>query len=229
MRLTNELTNIQGIGPSKAQQLILNWVKSINQLKDKTLPFWNTLSLETQIHLTYNPSSVPRNIIDKMNKDIFKNWFPNKKYEILGSYSRNVEKSNDIDILVLCSINELNTIMNKINEQNKVNDHHEIKIYMSGNNRVSFLLRFPFIFKRWVKVDIFRSDKSDYIFQKLYLTGSYIFNIRMRKKANDVNYLLNQRGLFRNKIESKDNRVKISNELEIFKTINMEYVSPEKR
>jgi DNA polymerase/3'-5' exonuclease PolX len=79
------------------------------------------------------------------------------------------------------------------------------------------------------RIDILIAEPSYYYFALLYFTGSYSFNIYMRKIALEQGYSLSEYGL-----KGKDNKIIdtsdiIKSEEDIFKFLNIPYVTPEKR
>jgi DNA polymerase/3'-5' exonuclease PolX len=78
--------------------------------------------------------------------------------------------------------------------------------------------------RTYVKIDFFRFTKKDYVFQLNYLTGSKKFNILMRKQAQKLGYLLNQKGLFKDGAD-----VPVKNERELFSLLGMKFATPEQR
>jgi DNA polymerase (family 10) len=100
-----------------------------------------------------------------------------------------------------------------------------IYIYSKGNDKISIILEIDS--KHRYKADIFRTNIEMQYSMLLYSTGSKNFNIKMRGRAKQLGYLLNQKGLFDkdgNKIIASN-----SNEKMYFKTLNMKYLKPEDR
>jgi DNA polymerase beta len=121
-QLIHELETIIGIGKTSALQLINKGITSIEDLKYKILNNKIKVNNKILLGLKYEgifKNNIPRKEIDNFYKifTIFINNF-NKKYklddnnkyifEICGSYRREKESSNDIDIL----ISKLNTTHN---------------------------------------------------------------------------------------------------------------------
>jgi len=216
INLFQELININGIGLEKIHELISNGLKKVDDLSLKK--YNNMLSLESQLFYKYKPiTTIPRKYITDLDtylNDIFKK--NNIKYIIGGSYRRNANTSSDVDILVVSSDSEIfNTIKKLI----------KIEVYMQGNDKMSALFK---INKKYIKIDFMRCPASEYIPMLLYITGSKLFNIKMRMEAKNKNYILNQKGLY--KIKGKDKiLIDVKNEKDIFDILAMSYVDPSKR
>jgi len=136
-----------------------------------------------------------------------------KEYDtlIVGSLRRQVPKVKDIDFLVLGNDETSHDIINKLEKD-------KIEILSSGNKKIML----TYYDKR---IDIFFTSKSDLVPALLHFTGSKIFNIRMRQKAKQLGYTLNQYGLF----DSKGNKIKIRSEKTIFKLLGFDYKLPQER
>jgi DNA polymerase/3'-5' exonuclease PolX/endonuclease IV len=139
------------------------------------------------------------------------------EWYILGSYIRNDNLINDIDILVIDT-----DILTFFNNNFKNNKKYKIKkILRSGEFMLSAILEYE---KKYFQLDIIYSSVEDKYTNILYFTGSKNFNIFMRHKAKQMGYKLNQNGLYKN-----DKKIKINNEKEIFDLLKLKYVEPYKR
>ena len=78
------------------------------------------------------------------------------------------------------------------------------------------------------RIDILLCDVSNYYFTLLYFTGSYKFNIEMRKNSLKKGMSLSEYG-FTDINTKKILNFDIKSEKDIFKIIDMEYVKPENR
>ena len=78
------------------------------------------------------------------------------------------------------------------------------------------------------RIDILLCDKKHYYFTLLYFTGSYEFNIKMRRKALEKGYSLSEYGF--TDINTKELKsFDINSEEDIFKILDMKFVKPENR
>jgi DNA polymerase (family X) len=140
---------------------------------------------------------------------IFMRKFLNE-YEtiIVGSLRRKLPKVKDIDFLIIGDHSK--DILNKLNIK-------DVIIISSGSK--SIMLTY-----KKIRVDLFFTALSNIIPALLHYTGSKTFNIRIRKHAKNMGYKLNQYGLYKN-----DKKIKLRNEKDIFKILNIEYKNPEDR
>ena len=214
--LFNKLSNIDGIGSKKAKELIKLGISSINDLKKKN---WNNMISEpTRILLKHNIfKKIPNIFIKELETKLkFKN-----KVILVGGYLRKKSYSKDIDIVFIKSKK------NDIDEYiNYLKNHFNIIPYLQGYNKIAILLQDPTKNKKYIKIDIFITNKKEKYYMILYGTGSKEFNIKLRSIARKKGYLLNQKGLF--KINTKK-QISVNSEKEIFKMLNIKYIKPENR
>ena len=99
----NIFTEVYGIGPKKALELVDNGIKTIPQLRENI----HLLNDIQKIGLLYYEDvlkRIPRNEIEKY-KGIFDTVFkviatPISRFEIVGSYRRGATNSGDIDVII---------------------------------------------------------------------------------------------------------------------------------
>ena len=212
--LVDKLLKIHGLGNAKVKDLINKGLKDVNELHDE--PYYSMLPLETRTWLQYKPiSCIPRATIDKLN-DKLKPLLKDYKWDIAGSYRRGKNFSGDVDVII---IGDLNNVIGKLKSLKPI-------VYAKGPDKISTLVKQG---KNYLKMDIMRSEEEHYPYFLLYLTGSKENNIIMRRRAKAMNMLLNQRGLFKNGKETKGNFVRVENEEDIFKKLQIPYTKPEAR
>ena len=216
--LKTKLLKINGIGETKAMELIQKNLTDIRDLEKKE--FFDLLSKEAQLFVKLKPITViPRQYI-KLILDQFTKF----KFVVAGSYLRGAETSSDIDIM---TPDDFDVILKELTDLKC-----KFYVYSKGEDKMSLLCKFDIDkFKRFVKLDFFKFTKKDFVFQYAYLTGSKNFNIIMRRQAQKMGYLLNQKGLYKilpdRKIESES--VPVKNEKELFKILEMPYKTPMER
>ena len=228
--LSKKITDIYGIGPVKAKELI----EKLNKFEDLYLDVNKKLLNEKQqIGLKYYDElklRIPYEEGKKHHKiisDCMKELYPNDKitFEMVGSYRRKNKDMGDIDILIKDNpVFSLNEFVNKLQEKKYLIENlaHGKKKYMGISKLSSDATA--------VRIDILVADVKTYYFALLYFTGSYIFNIEMRNIALEKGLSLSEYGF-------KDNDTKqlidtsdiIKSEEDIFKYLDMAYVKPEKR
>lgn len=138
-----------------------------------------------------NPSELkskryPRRIVDLI-KEIISPYF-NKfdKWEIVGSYRRNLPTIKDIDIIALCpDVDTWNDVIDSLE-----NDENYVR-----KVRGDLIVRGTY---KGVELDINRvTISNDYVPFMLYRTGSTENNIKMRSIAKNKGMILNEHGLYR--------------------------------
>jgi len=222
--LRYKLANIYGIGPSKIEELLkkinsfddlYNNKEFLNKKQQIGLNYYNDL----QKKIPYEEGKEHYNIIEKSINELSKNI----EFDMVGSYRRKKKDLGDIDILIKDNNNiNLKDLINILNKNNYVVEN-------LANGKKKFMgickLNEESIGRR---IDILLCDREHYYFTLLYFTGSYEFNIKMRKKALEKGYSLSEYGftdINRKELKSFD----INSEEDIFKILDMKYVKPENR
>jgi len=213
MNLLKRLMSVDGLGETRAKELISQGVKSISDLrKDKII---DKLPLQAQLYLDHKPlKKIPRDLITEITDKIYRIF--RKRILVLGSYRRELKFSRDIDIQVFADLGktkikeELETVLNKIGRWMP---------YSSGNDKMSGYFRLG---KTVVKMDFFGSKSP---FMTLYATGSKEWNIYMRALAKSKGLLLNQNGLYRGETAVQG----LKTEADIFKYLDIPWRDPKNR
>ena len=223
--LQKQLGKLYGVGPVKIAELMNNITsfdelyKNPDLLNDKQkigLKYYKDMEMRIPI----SEGKKHYKIIDK----IFKLTNDKIEFELVGSYRRKNKDMGDIDILIK---NSEDLILKKL-IANLVESGYIIETLASGKSKFMGLCKLsPDLPAR--RIDILIAEPSYYYFALLYFTGSYSFNIYMRKIALEKGYSLSEYGL-----KGKDNKVidtsdMIKSEEDIFKFLNIPYVTPEKR
>ena len=223
--LQKQLGKLYGVGPVKLNEL-MNKITSFDELyknpdllNDKQkigLKYYKDMELRIPI----SEGKKHYKIIDKT----FKLTNDKIEFELVGSYRRKNKDMGDIDILIK---NSEDLILKKL-IANLVDSGYIIETLASGKSKFMGLCKLsPDLPAR--RIDILIAEPSYYYFALLYFTGSYSFNIYMRKIALEKGYSLSEYGL-----KGKDNKIIdtsdiIKSEEDIFKFLNIPYVTPEKR
>lgn len=225
--LFNEIRNIIGIGDKKARELIVAGLISIKQLSQ---PKWQKLlNVDTKIVLKVAPlRRIPYDQIAQI-EPILKggmdkktsNVIPGAKITLVGSYRRHMPYSKDIDIMLVSNKRDaLDKYLQYLQD-----NISKVYVYSKGADKMSLVLQFDSRHK--FKADVFRAKPEVQYSMLLYSTGSKNFNVRMRGRAKQMGYLLNQNGLF----DKNGKRVVSpkSREIAYFTALNMKYLKPEDR
>ena len=227
---------ITGIGEKKAESYIKLGIKSREELLDKVLKKELKVTDHILIGLKYYDDFNQR--IPRTEVDEFKTYFDSifsklgLTYEICGSYRRNKSDCGDIDILVtnktfisnetLSETKIMVKILDEINNQNI--------LVKDGSLTPDAIKKFMGTCKLPTKdsiarrLDIRLALYNSYPTSLMYFTGSKDFNLKMRNKAIDLGYMLNEYGLYKDKLPFE-----INNEKDIFKLLNEEYIEPHLR
>jgi DNA polymerase beta len=224
--LQKKLGKLYGVGPVKINEL-MNKISTFEELyehpellneKQKIgLKYYNDMNMR----IPMSEGKKHYKIIDKIFKKVYKDI----EFELVGSYRRKNKDMGDIDILIK-NRDDLD-IKNLITELTK--GGYIIETLASGKSKFMGLCKLsPELPAR--RIDILIADPSYYYFALLYFTGSYSFNIYMRRIALEKGYSLSEYGI-KNNTDKKfiDTKDLINSEEDIFKFLDMKYVPPNKR
>lgn len=233
----NILTDVYGIGPKKAKDLIAAGITSISQLKEQKDKVLNAVQ---KVGLQYYEDileRIPRSEIDEYSA-IFNKTFAKKsetdKFEIVGSYRRGAKTSGDIDIIITSDTGKtFDTFIDDLVKQKII-----LEILSRGKSKCLVITRLNDSAAAR-RVDFLYTTPQEYPFSVLYFTGSKTFNTVMRARALTMGYSLNEHGLSHmskktESISAADRKGKLvdhvfPDEQSIFKFLRMEYKTPEQR
>ena len=226
------LSDVYGIGPKKAEELVKNGIDTIRILRNRQDEVLND---KQKIGLKYYEDilkRIPRDEI-KLYDNILSNVYRkvgNKEtyYEIVGSYRRGASDSGDIDVIITSDSVD---IFDKFID-NLIEDKIIIEVLSRGKQKCLVIAKL-FDNKNAVarRIDFLFATKKEYPFSILYFTGSKSFNTVMRGYALKKGLSLNEHG-FHKKIGGKKEEkmnLNIKNEIDIFNYLGLEYIMPEKR
>ena len=224
--LQKQLGKLYGVGPVKINELMdkISSFEELYERRDELLNDKQKIGLDyykdMELRIPMSEGKKHYKIIDK----IFKKTNDNIEFELVGSYRRKNKDMGDIDILIKNS-DDLN--LKKI-ITNLVDSGYIIETLASGKSKFMGLCKLsPELPAR--RIDILIADPSYYYFALLYFTGSYTFNIYMRKIALEKGYSLSEYGLKGKDKKIIDTSNIINSEEDIFKFLNITYVPPNKR
>lgn len=208
------LLDIYGIGYKTIKKYN---IKNINDLiKNK-----NILNNNQKIGLKYYKDLQKRIDLKEMNKhhSIIDNElkkYDNLTYEFVGSYRRKLKTFGDIDLIIKENKNfNLNNFID-----NLIKKKYIIEKLALGKYKFMGICKIENIARR---IDILIAPDKEYPFSLLYFTGSYVFNIMMRKYAKSIGLTLNEHG-FKPHVN-----VIFKTEKDIFDYLKLAYVKPENR
>jgi NAD-dependent DNA ligase len=227
----NILTDIYGIGPKKAKDLVDAGITSISQLRENQ----QLLNDVQKVGLKYYEDvlkRIPREEIERYKK-IFGETFekvatPNSQFEIVGSYRRGAETSGDIDLIITSN----NPLVFKNFIDNLVSLGIIEKVLSRGPTKCLVIAKLQDS-QDYRRIDFLYTNPEEFPFAILYFTGSKIFNTVMRHKALEMGYTMNEHGLYvlEENGKKKGNKVDhtFHSERDIFDFLNMEYKNPVER
>ena len=226
----NILTDVYGIGPKKAKDLVSKGITSIGQLREQQDKLLNDVQ---KVGLKYYEDileRIPRAEIDRY-ADVFGLVFDKVKvdgarYEIVGSYRRGAASSGDIDVIITSPKEEV--FKRFVDEL--VSEKVIVEILSRGPSKCLVIARLPLAtYAR--RVDFLFASPDEYPFSVLYFTGSKAFNTVMRGRALKMGVSLNEHGLSKMVDKKKEEKVEhvFRDEKDIFDYLNMEYKAPNER
>jgi NAD-dependent DNA ligase/DNA polymerase/3'-5' exonuclease PolX len=249
----NIFTEIYGIGPKKAEELIEKKITTIEELEERQNEIQENkhtlLNDKQKIGLKYyRPllKRIPRSEIEKyysiLNK-LFIETIQDKiqetqqkikkedyKFEIVGSYRRGKPDSGDIDVIITSKLND-KSIFDKYLTKLKTKKIL-IEILSKGDIKSLTIGKLPSESSIPRRLDFLYSPPDEYPFAVLYFTGSKEFNTAMRQHALSQGLTLNEHGFHSMNGESKGDKItspKFTDEKDIFSYLNMEYKEPDRR
>ena len=229
----NILSDIYGVGPKKAQELVDANIKTIDELRTRQDELLN----DTQkIGLKYYEQileRIPRTEIEQYEKifteqfdKVAKN-FPDSKFEIVGSYRRGAQTSGDIDIIITGKTGGIyNAFVDELLKTKII-----LEVLSRGSSKTLVIAKLPGLENTARRIDFLYSPPNEFPFAILYFTGSKAFNTVMRQYALDKGYTFNEHGIY--KLENKKKGAKIEKgfktEKDIFDFLGLQFKTPIER
>ena len=236
IRSYEELLKIHGVGITTAKELVEGYsIRSIAELKRALVKNPNILNAKQTLGLQYYDEvalKIPRVEIDKHARKlsgVLRKISMSSEVKVVGSYRRGAPESGDIDVII--TVNRNSTPESRILIFKKFTDTLKDKGYLvadlgSGNKKYMGICKLN---KKSParRIDILLTSKEEFPFAMLYFTGDFDINIALRKRANELGYILNEHGItpFRSGAESPVLRT----EKEIFNFLGYRYLLPKRR
>jgi NAD-dependent DNA ligase len=223
----NILTEVYGIGPKKAKDLVDQGITSIADLRENQ----QLLNDIQKVGLQYYEDileRIPRSEIEEY-KQIFEKAFPkgtDGKMEIVGSYRRGAQTSGDIDVIITSS--DPRVFVKFID--NLIKEKIILYVLSRGPTKCLVVAKIP-TSDSVRRVDFLYTNPEEFPFAILYFTGSKIFNTVMRHIALEKGYTMNEHGIYNIKAKKKGEKVQRSftSERDIFDFLGLVYKSPIER
>jgi DNA polymerase beta len=226
-----ELMKIHGIGPSKAKTLVDEHnILSISQLSENT----HLLNDKQKMGLKYYADfqeRIPRKEMDAHNQYLTKviaSIDSKFTFDITGSYRRGLPSSGDIDILITHqddpeNVEELfKAVLSKLKDAKYITD-----VFAEGGKKCLAVCRLPRR-KKFRRIDLLYTNKTEYPFALLYFTGDASFNVSMRNHCLSIGYSLSEHGL-KNESNGQYIDTGAKTEEDVFTFIGFPYIEPSKR
>jgi DNA polymerase beta len=224
-----ELIQVMGIGTAIATQFVANGITSIEQLREVVNSGEHSVTHEQMLGLKYFDDLQER--IPRDEVTIFKNIFKSTiktvdsklNLKITGSYRRAAITCGDIDVL-LSHPSPRNTYIEEFIDT--IKDYVVDTIGM-GPRKYSGIIKHP-DYEHVRRLDIRLVAKLSYYTSLIYYTGSKNLNIKLRKKAIELGYKLNEYGLY-NKKPLSGGLISITSEQQLFEILDETYLTPQQR
>ena len=229
MKIFDDLTQIHGVGPVKARELIdKHGIKTVDELAAKP-ELLNDVQRKGIKYYKDFIQRIPRAEMKKHEKyilGVIKKFGKGIQAAIAGSFRREEPSSGDIDCLITgCD----EAMFAKIMEKFKA-DEYVVDVFAAGNKKVLAtckLLKGGELFRR---VDFMLTHENEYPFALLYFTGSQSFNIAMRNWSLARGLSLSEYGLKKTTGDGDFvDREGFKTEADVFAYLGLKYVEPKDR
>lgn len=242
--ILKDLLKIPEIGPSKADKLYEQGIRSLDDLL-KQPNLINRKQLIGLRHYKDLEQKIPRTemtIWGNSLKMLIGDVIENKEYtsnliyhELAGSYRRGKEQSGDIDLYL--SLDTVPKNLMKDIQETLIKEQYlkSEDIISCGSHKMMCIVKLD---KNTPNrhLDIFIYPNKEYAFALLFATGCGEFNIKMRNYALKKGYSLSDKGLrYKNNkgefikefdIKEKLGKSIISTEEDIFDFLDLDYIKP---
>lgn len=219
-----KLKGIYGVGPAKITELMTK-IKDFEELREHP-ELLELLNDKQRIGLKYYDQMnlrIPMAEGKQHYKSVKNMLDASIEFEFVGSFRRKNKDMGDIDILIK---NKGGIVLKDIIKR-FVDEKYVIEKLALGNNKFMGLCKLSDLPAR--RIDILLADPSHYYFALLYFTGSYNFNIYMRKVALSKGLSLSEYGFKDSKGNLMDTTDTIHSEEDIFAYLDIPYTAPHKR
>ena len=228
--------DIYGVGPKMAKKLAIDLnVKSVEELRERQDELLNDVQKKGLKYYEDILKRIPRKeiniyekVLEKYFKIVCKELKCNATIQIVGSWRRGAETSGDIDIII-CDKKHDNKLFKKFIDK-LIEKNILIEVLSRGNVKCLGISKLN---KRSTarRIDFMFTPKEQFAFAILYFTGSKVFNTLMRARALELNYTMNEHGLYHYKNNKKGKLIDqtFETEKDIFSFLGIKYVEPNMR
>ena len=240
--LINELTSVTGIGESNAKKFIEQGVTSLADLRRKVEQKTIKITHHMQVGLKYFDEFQQRIPYQEMSdlettlKEIISGLYPDIMVVVCGSYRRKRPSSGDIDVLIThpdiktdddlinSNVKYLKNIVGGLKSKKFLIDD----LTTQGDTKYMGVCVHPNV-SIGRRIDIRFVTFESFYPALLYFTGSMMFNKLSRTVALEKGYTLNEYGIYKFVRGSKEERIVVSSEKEIFDILGLVYLEPDQR
>ncbi len=222
-------TQIYGVGPKKAADLVKAGYKTIADLRTALQKNPKLLNKNQQIGLRHYEDileRIPRQEMETHERTLMTAKPTELQGTIVGSFRRGKPDSGDIDMLLCASAvtvdvgKALAQYVTTLKTQGYITD-----VLAQGDSKCLAVCRLPGGKAR--RLDLLITPPEEYGFAVLYFTGSDGFNVRMRQHALERGYTLNEHALT---VVSTGKKVMgIRSERDIFVALKLQWKEPSER
>lgn len=241
IKYVEELEQIYGIGRKKAYELVVQYdIKSIAELKSEykkgNIELTDNIIMGLKYYTLYK-KQIPRSEMLEIDVYLHKVLItidPQLIGVMCGSYRREKPTSNDIDMMICHpKIKTMQDVVDKISYLNlfvkELSSKKFITDSLTSEDVTSKYMGFcKFKKNAYRRIDIRYMPYDSYYAALMYFTGSAEHNQKIRAIAKNLGYLLNEYGLYKIKNGLKKHII-VNSEKDIYTTLGLEYISPEKR
>jgi NAD-dependent DNA ligase len=223
----NILSDVYGIGPKKAVELVKLGITSIAQLRERQDEVLNKVQKAGLKYYEDIMERIPRSEIDEY-VGVFQKTFDSvsesgDRYEIVGSYRRGAAASGDIDVILTSTRPAFfDNWIDALLATGVI-----VEVLSRGKTKCLVITKMG----KARRVDFLYTSPEEYPFAVLYFTGSKGFNAAMRGHALKMGWSLNEHGFSKVVDKKKEEKVllNIVDERGIFDVLKLEYKEPSER
>jgi len=224
------LSDVYGIGPKKAVEIVQMGITSIAQLRERQDEVLNKVQKAGLKYYEDIMERIPRSEIDEY-VGVFQKTFDSvsesgDRYEIVGSYRRGAAASGDIDVILTSTRPAFfDNWIDALLATGVI-----VEVLSRGKTKCLVITKID-VKSKARRVDFLYTSPEEYPFAVLYFTGSKGFNAAMRGHALKMGWSLNEHGFSKVVDKKKEEKVllNIVDERGIFDLLKLEYKEPSER
>lgn len=222
-------TQIYGVGPKKAADLVKAGYKTIADLREALQKDPKLLNKNQQVGLRHYEDileRIPRQEMETHERTLMTAKPAELQGTIVGSFRRGKPDSGDIDMLI-CATTQTTDVgtalaqyVTTLKAKGYITD-----VLAQGDSKCLAICRLPNGKAR--RLDLLITPPEEYGFAVLYFTGSDGFNVRMRQHALERGYTLNEHAL--TGVHSGKKVLGIHSEQDVFTALKLQWKEPPER